>query len=93
MKERRNRKVPAECRAARPLLCDYAGPGDNLDRIERQLVRKHLAGCPDCRKAAADFSAVIRLLHSASKTIKETPAHLSPDRRNHIIKLCGEAGR
>ncbi|MDD4870523.1 MAG: hypothetical protein PHR77_08175 [Kiritimatiellae bacterium] len=94
MKKRRDTKqqnVKPECRLTYPLLFDYACHAGDLDKGLFELVRKHLAHCPACRKTAKDISSVVGILRTVSEADKNIPSRLSPERRRRIMQFLGKS--
>lgn len=86
----RNKVKPA-CRRTLPWLLAYSCSKRELDAVLLALVRKHLAACTDCRRAAKEIHTVVGLLRKASRRSKA--AKLSNDRRRRIMKslACSES--
>jgi len=71
-----------KCDEMRGLLTDYMTR--ELGDARSDLVRQHLLHCPACRDEAAAIQTTLDLMQAGSTT-GATPAHLSPDRRRHVI--------
>jgi hypothetical protein len=94
MKKRKNIKqqnMKPACRGISSLLFDYACRTGELDKSSREFVRKHLAGCPDCRKTVKDIGSVVGILRTVSQADKDIPGRLSLERRRRIMQSLSES--
>ena len=77
--------VKQACEAATPWLFDYVCRTGELNQAREDLVKQHLAGCPDCRETARDMAAVVSILHAAAQPAMDKTQHLSANRRRRIL--------
>jgi predicted anti-sigma-YlaC factor YlaD len=71
-----------KCEAIQDLLLDYVTR--ELDDARVAEVREHLETCADCRRAAAEIRATLKLLHSAARRAGDLPERLSDERRARV---------
>lgn len=71
-----------KCDNIQALLFDYMAR--ELGPAQSDLVREHLRKCPACQAAAAEMETTLALLKTADARAA-APAHLSADRRKHLM--------
>lgn len=92
-RKKKTKASKSSCMTILPFMFDYACNTDELTPARHKLIQEHLKSCPKCSKTAEDMKFTVSILRKASNTLNATPARLSTDRRQRIIKLCSAASR
>jgi ferric-dicitrate binding protein FerR (iron transport regulator) len=77
----------------RPLRCERArrwaslGPDDALSELERARLERHLDGCAECARFAAEVEALARVLRGAP--LEAPPRSFAPAPRRRERRLVG----
>lgn len=69
------------CADIQELLFDFVS--HELEASRADIVRRHLARCPECRRQAAELRETIAALRAATADA-EAPAHVSAERREQF---------